>query len=127
MVKRFLVIDDEPAIGRLVGRIAEACGCEVQVTTEAEAFKDAVITWDPAILALDLAMPSVDGVELLRFLASVKSEARVLIMSGFDSRVLETAARMGSALGLEIAAAMTKPIRASELRSAILSEPQIKR
>jgi EAL domain-containing protein (putative c-di-GMP-specific phosphodiesterase class I) len=41
------------------------------------------------MVALDLGMPGMDGVELLRFLADAGFRAPVLIVSGFDRRVLE--------------------------------------
>jgi hypothetical protein len=44
-----------------------------------------------------------DGVELLRFLADEDFRAPVLIVSGFDRRVLESAFRLGEALGLNMA------------------------
>ena len=52
------------------------------------------------MVALDLGMP-VDGVELTRFLADQDYRGPVLIVSGFDRRVLESAFRLGEALGPE--------------------------
>ena len=54
----------------------------------------------PEMVALDLGMPGMDGVELLRFLADQDYRGPVLIVSGFDRRVLESAFRLGEALGL---------------------------
>ena len=51
---------------------------------------------------MDLGMP-VDGVELLRFLADEGFQGPVLIISGFDRRVLESAFRLGEAQGLNMA------------------------
>jgi CheY-like chemotaxis protein len=56
-----------------------------------------------------------DGVELLRFLAEKKYRAPVLIVSGFDRRVLESAFRLGEALGLIMAGPLEKPVRLEEL------------
>ena len=41
------------------------------------------------MVALDLGMPGMDGIELLRFLAEQDYRAPVLIVSGFDRRILE--------------------------------------
>lgn len=117
----FLVIDDEPAIGRLIQRVAMGCGYAVTLTISADEFMDALAVRDPAVIVLDLAMPGVDGVELLRFLGTTKCKAQILIVSGFDPRVLETAAELGAALGLRIAGTLAKPLRLSELRAAINS------
>jgi FixJ family two-component response regulator len=56
-----------------------------------------------------------DGVELLRFLAEQDSRAPVLIISGFDRRVLEAAFRLGEALGLSMLGPLEKPVRFRDL------------
>jgi two-component system, OmpR family, response regulator len=118
-MKRFLIVDDEPAIARFVQHIARECGYEATVTCEPDAFMDEVARQEPDAIALDLAMPSADGIELLRFLATAKCRAGILVISGFDERVLETAGELGRTLGLRICGTLTKPIRAAELRTAI--------
>jgi DNA-binding response OmpR family regulator len=118
-MKRLIVIDDEPAIGRLVKVVAEGSGWAVTVTTCPEEFMDEVAAAEPDGVVMDLSMPKMDGVELLRFLAAAKSSARIIIISGFDARVLETAAELGHALGLSIKGRLTKPIRVADLRAAV--------
>jgi hypothetical protein len=56
-------------------------------------------------------MPGSDGVELLRFLAVEGFEGPVLIISGFDRRVLDSAFRLGEALGLNMVGPLEKPAR----------------
>lgn len=80
---------------------------------------DEVMNREADVIVLDLSLPDTDGIELLRFLGTTKCRAQILIISGFDSRVLETAGRLGSALGLRIAGTLTKPIRIADLRTAI--------
>jgi len=60
-----------------------------------------------------------DGVELLRFLAEQGSRAPVLIISGFDRRVLESAFRLGEALGLQMVGPLEKPVRFQELEQVL--------
>lgn len=119
-MKQLLVIDDEPAIGRLVQRVAESCGYVVTVTHDADEFLEALEAIDPDAIIMDLSLPGIDGIELLRLLGPARCRARVIIMSGVDPRVLETSGKLGVARGLDIAATLTKPIRAAVLRSAIL-------
>jgi DNA-binding response OmpR family regulator len=118
-MKRFLIVDDEPAIARFVQHVAAECGYDAVVTSDPEAFMDEVARQEPEAIALDLAMPNADGIELLRFLATAKCRAGILVISGFDERVLETAGELGRTLGLRICGTLTKPIRAAELRTAI--------
>jgi DNA-binding response OmpR family regulator len=118
-MKRFLIVDDEPAIGRFVQHIAVECGYDAVVTNDPDAFMDEVARQEPDAIALDLSMPNADGIELLRFLATTKCRAGILVISGFDERVLQTAGELGRTLGLRICGTLTKPIRAAELRTAI--------
>lgn len=112
---RLLVIDDEPALADFVAAVAEECGFDPVVAGNYEAFHEAVRRHPPDMVALDLGMPGMDGVELLRFLAQEDSRAPVLILSGFDRRVLESAFRLGKALGLQMLGPLEKPVRFQDL------------
>ena len=114
-MRQLLLIDDEPAFGRFVAHAAGEAGFEAHVTTSAEPFKSRYRELAPDAVALDLAMPGADGVELLRFLAGEECTAPVIIISGFDRRVLESSTRLGEALGLNMAGHLTKPVRLEEL------------
>jgi CheY-like chemotaxis protein len=71
------------------------------------------------MVALDLGMPGMDGVELIRFLADQNYDAPVLIVSGFDRRVLESAIRLGEALGLTMVGPIEKPVRFEVLEETL--------
>lgn len=116
---RLLVIDDEPALAEFVAHVARDCGFLPILTADDHAFREAFREQDPDIVVLDLGMPGMDGVELLRFLAGEDSRAPVLIISGFDRRVLESAFRLGEALGLEMIGPLEKPVRAAELERVL--------
>ncbi|HYG29595.1 MAG TPA: response regulator [Allosphingosinicella sp.] len=118
-MKRLLIVDDEPAIAEVIESVAAGRGYEVTTTGDAEAFMAAAAALDPDVIVLDLSLPHTDGVELLRLLAESGCRARILIVSGFDERVLETSGRLGAALGLDVAGTLNKPIRVAELRSAL--------
>jgi len=118
---RLLVIDDEPALAEFVAQVAGDCGFLPVLTADDEGFRSAFVEQKPDIVVLDLGMPGMDGVELLRFLAGQDSRAPVLIISGFDRRVLESAFRLGEALGLEMVGPLEKPVRAEALER-LLSE-----
>ena len=100
-----LLIDDEPALAEFVANAARECGFEPTVTSNDTSFRNQFRASRPDAVALDLGMP-VDGVELLRFMADQDFEGPVLIISGFDRRVLESAFRLGAAQGLKYAPAI---------------------
>jgi CheY-like chemotaxis protein len=58
-----------------------------------------------------------DGIELIRFLANRDYRGPVLIVSGFDRRVLESAFRLGEALGLTMVGPVAKPVRLNALEA----------
>ncbi|MFL6760282.1 response regulator [Sphingomonas sp.] len=108
---RLLLIDDEPALADYLANAARACGFDPIITERDEQFREAFIASQPEMVALDLGMPGMDGVELTRFLADQNYRGPVLIVSGFDRRVLESAFRLGEALGLNMVGPVEKPVR----------------
>ncbi len=120
--RTLLLVDDDPLCARFIGHAARECGFSAVVTISAESFKAQYRDAAADVVVVDLAMPSADGIELLRFLAGEGCKARIVIISGFDGRVVEAATRLGSALGLEMGGALTKPIRFEQLAKAINQE-----
>jgi len=118
---RLLLIDDEPALADFLANAARACGFDPIVTARDENFREALATHHPEMVAIDLGMPGMDGVELTRFLADQNYRGPVLIVSGFDRRVLESAFRLGEALGLNMVGPVEKPVR-FEVLEEILSK-----
>ena len=117
--RHMLIIDDEPAMAKLIARIGASCGFQARSTDTADAFKKAYTALTPDVVVLDLAMPDEDGIELLRFLTDAGCAAAILIISGSDMRVLQAARNLGEARGLRMAGTLAKPVRAEDLRAAL--------
>lgn len=116
---RILLIDDEPALAAYLADAASHCGFDPILTGDDREFRDRFGEQRPDMVALDLGMPGMDGVELLRFLADAQYECPVLIISGFDRRVLESAFRLGEALGLTMTGPLEKPARLDDLERVL--------
>jgi len=116
---RLLVIDDEPALAEFVAQVAAECGFSPSLTADDSGFREQFVASRPDVVVLDLGMPGMDGVELLRFLAAEGHRAPVLIISGFDRRVLESAFRLGEALGLQMVGPLEKPVRFQDLEGLL--------
>jgi CheY-like chemotaxis protein len=114
-----MVVDDDPGFGEFVRKVAQGCGYEVLLTRDASAFRAEYEHGRPDLILLDLQMPGVDGVEMLRILADLGCTAPILVMSGFDAKVVDTAHRLGAARGLKMGRVFTKPIRATDLRDIL--------
>jgi CheY-like chemotaxis protein len=118
-VPRVMVVDDDPGFGAFVRKVAQGCGYEVLLTRDAGAFQAEYVRGQPDLIMLDLQMPGIDGVEMLRILADLGCTAPILVMSGFDAKVVDTAHRLGVARGLKMGRVFTKPIRAADLRDIL--------
>ena len=116
---RLLLVDDEPVLADFIASAARECGFDPILTANDEQFREQFLGHRPDMVALDLGMPGMDGVELLRFLAGEHYGSPVLIISGFDRRVLESAFRLGEALGLTMVGPLEKPVRLEALETVL--------
>ncbi len=114
-----LVVDDEPAIGALIGAAAQRLGFRWTSATDHAAFR-AALGPDVTLVVLDLRMPDVDGIELLREMAAEGCRARVVMLSGVDGKVLRTAVELAGSLGLDTAGSLQKPFRIADVQALLL-------
>ncbi len=119
VLPRLLLIDDEPHLADYVAKAADLCGYAPKIANGDDDFRADFIADRPAVVALDLGMPGSDGVQLLRFLAEHGFTGPVLIISGFDRRILESAFRLGEALGLSMVGPLEKPTRLDVLEEML--------
>ena len=117
-MQRILVIDDEIDVGEFVFEAAQAMGLECIVTTDAKTFLEA-LTPNTTLILLDLMMPEMDGIELLRLLGERKCKTGIVLMSGVGKRTLESAGQVAQALGLSIVGHLQKPFRLTELEEVL--------
>jgi EAL domain-containing protein (putative c-di-GMP-specific phosphodiesterase class I)/FixJ family two-component response regulator len=116
--KKVLVIDDEADVGEFVCAAAQAMGFECSAATDAASFLE-MLTPDTALILLDLVMPDVDGVEVLRLLGQQKCQASIIIMSCTGTRIMESAGQLAHVLGLSIVGQLQKPFRLAELEKVL--------
>lgn len=65
---RVLIIEDEPALARALAVTLRAHRYEATVAHDAAAGLDAAASWRPDLVVLDLGLPDLDGLEVLRAL-----------------------------------------------------------
>lgn len=116
---RVLIIDDDPRICRIIKRVANELGVESFATDDSALFESAYLEYAPNIILMDLQMPKLDGVELLRKLADQDSRAAIILVSGMDKSVLETTEDLGKSLGLNMAGVIVKPIDIDNLKKIL--------
>jgi len=114
-----LAIDDEQAFLDIIEKVAISCGFAATTTTDPATFQTALRNLPPSVVMLDLQMPDFDGVELLHLLADAKCSAKIILMSGFDAKILGLARDIGRDLGLDMAEPLFKPLRPAGLRQVL--------
>jgi len=107
---RILIIDDDQRICRIIKRVADDLGIESIAIDNPVLFEPVNIDFDPNVIFMDLQMPKLDGVELIRNLADQNSKAAIILASGMDKSVIETTEELGKSLGLNMAGFLQKPI-----------------
>jgi DNA-binding NtrC family response regulator len=93
-----LVVDDEPPVLALIRRVAEREGFEVQTCSDGRHATQMAADRRPDIVLVDLRMPDVGGLDILRTLREADPTATIVLMSGratIDSAV--EAVRLGAA------------------------------
>jgi EAL domain-containing protein (putative c-di-GMP-specific phosphodiesterase class I)/CheY-like chemotaxis protein len=115
---RVVVIDDEAEIGELIAAAAEGMGMACTAMTSASRWAEAL---DPGVVAvlIDLMMPGMDGIELVRKLGSEGCRAPIVLISGHDKSVLNTVEQMARALGLRTAGVLRKPFRIVDIEALL--------
>lgn len=119
-----LVLDDAEPIASFMATVARGRGWTTQAVTDEAAFQDLVRAEPPDAIMLDLQLGASDGIEQLHFLREQRFAGAVVLMSGFDARVLNSARRIGDSLGLTIAGVLEKPALASQVRDVLASIEQ---
>ena len=112
--KKILVVDDEPEVRKLMEHFLIDKGYEVRVAGNGREGLDALDTFTPDLVLLDMHMPELDGAEMLKQLA-IRSPTLPVIMVTVNEDV-ETTSRL---LQLGAADYVPKPFNLDYLEQAI--------
>jgi DNA-binding NtrC family response regulator len=121
MTQTLLVIDDEKSITRIIGRIAESLGYAVFEVNNPHEALDTFLRVQPDILMLDMVMPDVDGVDILRQVAAKGLQTRIIVTSGFGLGYLRLARAIAAFEEQPAITELPKPFRRSDV-IAVLSD-----
>ena len=117
-----LLVDDEPfqlqllshQLAMLGQEQVDACTSGQQALTLLEA--------KPAgeqLIFLDLNMPDMDGVEFIRRLVDLPYSGALVLVSGEDERIVETAERLARAHRLLVLDRLSKPVQTEKLKALL--------
>ena len=114
------IIDDEKQIADMLEDVVSLSGFKASIYTDATVFFSEKKFTDDSVIILDLNMPTMDGIEVIRELSNRNSKAHLILMSGYDLGVLHSAEKLAIAHGLEIIASMMKPMQLDNLLSVLV-------
>ena len=120
---KLLILDDDPTVGQVLLMGAQVCGFEARLCEELAGFLEALGAWAPTHLAVDLTLPGMTGLDVLRHVASAGCRARIIICSGAGRSELEGALDEARSLGLVAAGVLPKPFRLAALRELLAAAP----
>ncbi|MBX6333338.1 MAG: sigma-54-dependent Fis family transcriptional regulator [Gemmatimonadaceae bacterium] len=107
---KVLIAEDEPHLGAILEKFLVGRGCQVTTCTDGRAALDALRAEAYDVALLDIIMPELDGLEVLRQVREEASPPEVIIITG--NGTVETAI---SAMKLGAYDYLTKPYRMAEI------------
>ncbi|MCC5986150.1 MAG: EAL domain-containing response regulator [Pararhodobacter sp.] len=113
-----LVLDDDSAVAEIITAMAISLGAQARFVCCADDFFRELDQATADVVIIDLQMPGRDGLEVMRELGT-RGPVQVILTSGCDSRVLETARHSARINGLDVVSVLPKPVRRTALLAAL--------
>ncbi len=117
--KRLLIVDDDPRICNLISRSVKGMNFIVHTLHYPRKLASVYQEFRPDVILVDLKMPGIDGIEVLRQLADWGCSASILIFSGMESDIVHSAEKVGGLYGLKMEAALEKALGINQFRKRL--------
>jgi DNA-binding NtrC family response regulator len=112
--QKIMVVDDEPDVGMIFHRILGEAGFEVVSASSGVECLRTLKKLEPQLVFLDLRMPGMDGVEVLRRIREIHAALPVVIMTAY-----QTVATAVEAMKLGAYDYLIKPLQADHLKAIV--------
>jgi DNA-binding response OmpR family regulator len=109
-----LIIDDDRDICEYMKTLLEATGYSVSTLSDPTLAEEAVRNNEYHLLIIDLMMPKMDGIELIKCIRKIDSDVAIIVFTGYPS--VETAV---DALKLSVSDYIKKPFDVDEFRDKV--------
>ncbi len=95
---RVLIVEDEPAMASAIQRVLRRRGFDTTIASDGFSAGALVAMVDPVLVTLDLMIPGIKGVEVLRFIRSTPrlAHVKILVVSGMPRKELDEALAAGA-------------------------------
>lgn len=121
--KKVLIVDDQNGIRVLLVEVFSSEGYETFQASNGKLALEIVKSEKPDLVLLDMKIPGMDGLEILKHIKAIDSNAKVIMMTAYgELDMINEATALGALMHF------TKPFDIDELRTAVneqLAEPQI--
>ncbi len=87
-MKRLLVVDDEPFVREALQDVLHGPGLAIEVAADAQAAMAELRAHDYALLVVDIIMPGMNGVDLIRAVREQHPQLAIIAMSGGGSMAI---------------------------------------
>ena len=112
---KILVVDDDPSICQaMIALFSKLEGYTVYTTQNPEEAVDLVQKHDPQVVLLDIMMPGVHGVEVLRRIKQVSPNIKAIMITGVDDEAIAREAMEAGAVDY-----VTKPLHLDYLDTVV--------
>jgi EAL domain-containing protein (putative c-di-GMP-specific phosphodiesterase class I)/ActR/RegA family two-component response regulator len=115
---RLLIIDDDPAICQLIADIANIFDYVTDIASTPDEIARYVGGGHDLVM-LDLSLGETDGMRVMRDLGERQPGANLVLLTGADTSVLQSAARVAELSGFHLVGACGKPASIQELEAVL--------
>ncbi|WP_051228268.1 EAL domain-containing protein [Oceanospirillum beijerinckii] len=124
VMKNVVIVDDDHFVLRATSFQVKSIGCH-NVQTFDNAHDALQLLAQPGhgidAVILDLNMPDITGVDMIRYLADQQFPGHIILFSGEDLYTLEAVEKLAQARGLAVAARISKPVNSQQLKQVLMN------
>ncbi|WP_047514657.1 EAL domain-containing protein [Methylophilus sp. Q8] len=120
-----LILDDDTQDANIIASEAQSLGFEVRILADASLFIDAFLAWKPTHLAIDIVMPSINGIEILKTLAQLDCQSAIILSSGVGTDTLPAAQLAAIEHNLNIRGILYQPFHQHILRNLLTDQVSV--
>ncbi len=111
---KILIVDDEQAMVETLSSYFATRGYETMTANSAEAALELLKTDQPALALVDIKLPGINGLELVRILKRDYPGVKVFVATGYDEEHKQAAEELG------VDAFFAKPLALEQLKDAVV-------
>jgi DNA-binding NarL/FixJ family response regulator len=104
---RVVVAEDCEMMARTISRIVQLHCDVVRVVRDGQSAIDTVLELQPDVLVLDIQMPVLDGIQVVRRLRALNGKSRIVMLTGYEDQQFIDASIIAGANGFVFKSRMT--------------------